>query len=90
MCLGLPGQVVEKTDPEACLARVEVNGMTRSISVRLLAGSGLDLGDWVLVHAGFALAKIDEREASATLDVIRQMGRAYTDELDAFRSTTGG
>lgn len=90
MCLGLPGQVVEITDPDAYLAKVDVNGIMRSVSVRLLADSGIAIGDWVLVHVGFAIAKIDEREATATLDAVRQMGGAYTDELDAFRSATGG
>jgi hydrogenase expression/formation protein HypC len=79
--------VVEITDPDACLAKVDVNGIKRAISIRLLAGAGLDVGDWVLVHVGFAMAKIDEREAAATLDAVRKMGQAYTDELDAFRST---
>ena len=88
MCLGIPGQVVEMTDPEACLAKVDVNGIRRTISVRLLAAEGLGVGDWVLVHVGFAMAKIDEREADLTLDAVRRMGQAYTDELDAFRSST--
>jgi hydrogenase expression/formation protein HypC len=87
MCLGIPGQVVEMTDADAYLATVDVSGTKRVISVRLLAGTGLDVGDWVLVHVGFALAKIDEREAAATLDAVKKMGKAYTDELDAFRST---
>jgi hydrogenase expression/formation protein HypC len=87
MCLGIPGQVVEMTDPDAYLAKVDVNGIKRAISVRLLADSGIDIGDWVLVHVGFAMAKIDEREATATLDAVRLMGKAYTDELDAFRAT---
>ena len=90
MCLGIPGQVVEMTDPDAYLANVDVNGIKRAISVRLLADSGIDIGDWVLVHVGFAIAKIDEREATATLDAVKRMGKAYTDELDAFRATTGG
>jgi hydrogenase expression/formation protein HypC len=87
MCLGIPGQVVELTDPAAYLARVDVNGIKRVISVRLLADVGLAPGDWVLVHVGFAMAKIDEREAALTLDQIKKMGQVYTDELDAFRST---
>jgi hydrogenase expression/formation protein HypC len=90
MCLGIPGQVVEMTDPEAYLAKVDVNGIKRVISVRLLADSGIDIGDWVLVHVGFAMAKIHEREATATLDAVKRMGKAYTDELDAFRSTGAG
>jgi hydrogenase expression/formation protein HypC len=90
MCLAIPGQIVEMTDPDAYLAKVDVNGIKRAISVRLLAGTGIGIGDWVLVHVGFAMAKIDEREATATLDTVRRMGKAYTDELDAFRSTTSG
>jgi hydrogenase expression/formation protein HypC len=90
MCLGIPGQVVEMTDPDAYLANVDVNGIKRAISVRLLADSGIDIGDWVLVHVGFAIAKIDEREATATLDAVKRMGKAYTDELDAFRSSGVG
>ena len=88
MCLGIPGQVVEITDPGACLAKVDVNGIRRTISVRLLAAEGLRAGDWVLVHVGFAMAKIDQREADLTLEAVRKMGQAYTDELDAFRSST--
>jgi hydrogenase expression/formation protein HypC len=88
MCLGIPGQIVELTEPGACLAKVDVNGIRRTISVRLLADTGLDLGDWVLVHVGFAMAKIDAREAAATLDAVRKMGQAYRDELDAFTSST--
>ncbi|MBO0819831.1 MAG: HypC/HybG/HupF family hydrogenase formation chaperone [Nocardiopsaceae bacterium] len=87
MCLGIPGQVVELTDPDNYLAKVDVNGIKRVISVRLLADIGLDAGDWVLVHVGFAMAKIDEREANLTLDQIQKMGQVYTDELDAFKSS---
>ena len=90
MCLGIPGQVVEMTDPEAYLAKVDVNGIRRTISVRLLADAGLSAGDWVLVHVGFAMAKIDEREAARTLDAVRRMGQAYHDELSAFRSSGAG
>jgi hydrogenase expression/formation protein HypC len=90
MCLGIPGQVVELTDTAAHLAKVDVNGIRRTISVRLLADTGLTVGDWVLVHVGFAMAKIDEEEAAFTLDVIRQMGQAYTDEMTAFQSTRIG
>lgn len=87
MCLGIPGQVVEIVDPELHLAKVDVNGIRRTISARLLAEQGLTAGDWVLVHVGFAMAKIDEKEADLTLEAVRQMGRTYQDELDAFHST---
>ena len=87
MCLGIPGQVVEMTDPDNYLAKVDVNGIKRVISVRLLADIGLEAGDWVLVHVGFAMAKIDEDEANMTLDQVQKMGQAYHDELEAFQSS---
>ena len=87
MCLGIPGQVVAITDADQHLAKVAVNGVQRVISVRLLADQGLLEGDWVLVHVGFAMAKIDEVEAQLTLDQVRKMGRDYTDEIEAFNSS---
>lgn len=87
MCLGIPGQVVETVDAENYLAKVDVSGVRRTISVRLLADTGLKDGDWVLVHVGFAMAKIDEEEAQQTLDQLQKMGKDYTDELEQFRST---
>jgi hydrogenase expression/formation protein HypC len=87
MCLGIPGRVVEISDAASHLAKVDVNGVQRAISIRLLAGQGLVPGDWVLVHVGFAMAKIDEHEADLTLAAMRQMGQSYLDELSAFDST---
>ena len=87
MCLGIPGQVVEITDPEEHLAKVAVNGVQRVISGRLLAEQGLVVGDWVLVHVGFAMAKIDELEAQLTLDQVQKMGEDYVNEIDAFNSS---
>ncbi|WP_432989644.1 HypC/HybG/HupF family hydrogenase formation chaperone [Dactylosporangium sp. CA-233914] len=87
MCLGIPGQIVEIVDPGAYLAKVDVNGIRRTISVRLLAEQDVAAGDWVLVHVGFAMAKIDEGEAALTIEAMRKMGQAYDDELAAFDST---
>ncbi len=88
MCLGIPGQVVEMVDAENYLAKVDVSGVQRTISVRLLADQGLADGDWVLVHVGFAMAKIDETEAAVTLDQLKRLGeRVYEDELDQFNTT---
>jgi hydrogenase expression/formation protein HypC len=84
MCLGIPGQVVDMVDRTNHLAKVEVNGIKRMISVRLLAQDNLQAGDWVLVHVGFAMAKIDQHEADLTLEAVQQMGQSYTDELSAF------
>jgi hydrogenase expression/formation protein HypC len=87
MCLGIPGQVVAFLDPANHLATVDVSGAQRTISVRLLADEELTEGDWVLVHVGFAMARIDEAEAQLTLDQLRRMGREYDDEVAQFRST---
>lgn len=87
MCLGIPGQVIEFTDPDQFIAKVDVGGVRRAISVRLLADQGLEAGDWVLVHVGFAMARIDEHEAQQTLDQVQKMGKEYTDEVDAFKTS---
>jgi hydrogenase expression/formation protein HypC len=87
MCLGIPGQVVEIVDAVNHLAKVDVSGVQRTISVRLLAEEGIAQGDWVLVHVGFAMAKIDQEEADLTLEAVKQMGQAYYDEIEAFDST---
>jgi hydrogenase expression/formation protein HypC len=87
MCLGIPGQVVDIVDPANHIATVDVSGVRRAVSVRLLADQGLEVGDWVLVHVGFAMAIIDEGEALVTLDQVKKMGRDYTDEMDAFKTS---
>ena len=84
MCLGIPGRIVAVTDAAGCLAKVDVSGVQRTISVRLLADDMPEPDEWVLVHVGFAMAKIDEKEALLTLAAVQQLGEAYTDELDAF------
>ncbi|CRK51219.1 Hydrogenase assembly chaperone hypC/hupF [Rhodococcus sp. RD6.2] len=87
MCLGIPGRVVDMSDPAEHLAKVDVGGVQRAISVRLLADTGLQVGDWVLVHVGFAMARIDEAEAQATLDQVRKMGADYVNEIEAFNAS---
>jgi hydrogenase expression/formation protein HypC len=87
MCLGIPGQVVDIVDAEQHLAKVDVNGVRRIISVRLLADENPSVGDWVLVHVGFAMAKIDEGEAALTLTQVQKMGADYTNEIEAFNSS---
>ena len=87
MCLGIPGEVVGIVDPAGQVATVEVSGVRRAISLALLADEDVAVGDWVLVHVGFAMSRIDADEAAATLDQIKALGQAYDDELDAFRQT---
>jgi len=88
MCLGIPGEVVEIVDPDAGLATVEVSGVRRAISVKLLEPEPVAVGDWVLVHVGFALSKIDADEAAATIDQIKRLGQPYVDEIDAFKGSS--
>ncbi|WP_300006851.1 HypC/HybG/HupF family hydrogenase formation chaperone [Pseudonocardia sp.] len=87
MCLGIPGRIVEITDAANCLAKVDVSGVQRTISVRLLAPALPEPDEWVLVHVGFAMSRIDETEALLTLAAMQKLGDAYTDELEAFRES---
>jgi hydrogenase expression/formation protein HypC len=83
MCLAIPGQLVEVVDEANRLAKVEIAGVRRTINVGLLDGDGAGVatGDWVLVHVGFALSKVDEDEAFATLRLLEEMGAEYEQEL---------
>lgn len=87
MCLGIPGRIVEITDAENCLAKVDIAGVRRIISVRLLEKEMPEPDEWVLVHVGFAMAKIDETEALLTLAAVQKLGDAYSDEIEAFDSS---
>jgi hydrogenase expression/formation protein HypC len=83
MCLGIPGEVIEFLPDQPDLARVNVSGVRRVINVGLLTDEQLAPGDWVLIHVGFALSKIDEAEAAAALEFLEGIGQAYEDELAA-------
>jgi hydrogenase expression/formation protein HypC len=85
MCLGIPGQLVELATGHEHLARVDVSGVTRVVNIGLLEDEHLQPGDWVLIHVGFAMSKIDEEEASLALESLKMMGQAFGDELEAFR-----
>jgi len=88
MCLGIPGEVVEIVDSNRHLAKVDVVGVRRNVNIGLLEDDGgVVPGDWVLIHVGFAMAKIDEEEAARALEGLQLMGAAYTDELDAMKSS---
>lgn len=89
MCLGIPGQVVE-LDANPHLAKVDVAGVRRMVNVGLLEDEGIVVGDWVLIHVGFAMARIDEEEAARALEGLQLMGRAYEDEVQALRSSVAG
>jgi hydrogenase expression/formation protein HypC len=81
MCLGIPGQVIDIVDDANSIARVQVSGVKRNVSVALVRPEGITAGDWVLIHVGFAMSKIDEHEAQETMKALQLMGQTYTDEL---------
>lgn len=88
MCLAIPGQVVAVLDEANQLAQVDVAGVRRTVNIALLDdGSGAQPGEWVLIHVGFALSRIDEGEAHATLQLLRQMGEEYEQALDELRTS---
>jgi hydrogenase expression/formation protein HypC len=81
MCLGIPGQIVEIVDETFYVAKVDVAGVKRGVNISLLASEGIAPGDWVLIHVGFAMSKIDEQEAHEALQALQGLGEIYTDEL---------
>jgi hydrogenase expression/formation protein HypC len=87
MCLGIPGEIVEFLVDQPDLARVSVSGVKRAINIGLLAGEDLRPGDWVLIHVGFALSKIDEAEAKAAMEFLEGIGQAYDEEIAALRDS---
>jgi hydrogenase expression/formation protein HypC len=89
MCLAIPGQVIELIDEVNQIAKVDVVGVRRNINVSLLASDGDEArpGDWVLIHVGFALSKVDEEEARATLALLQGMGRDYEQELEELKAS---
>jgi len=86
MCLAIPGQIVEIVDAGNQIAKVDVAGVLRNVNVGLVGDGSADeaarVGDWVLIHVGFAMSRIDEEEAFATLQLLREMGEAFTEELE--------
>jgi len=84
MCVGIPAQVVEILPEERKMAVVEVEGVRREVSIIIVADEGLSIGDWVLLHVGFAMSIIDEDEAKAQLDFMRMLGSVYEEEVEAF------
>jgi hydrogenase expression/formation protein HypC len=81
MCLGIPGQILDIVDDENSIAKVDVSGVKRNVSIALVRPEGIEPGDWVLIHVGFAMSKIDESEAHETMRALYSMGDIYSDEL---------
>jgi len=88
MCLGIPAQIVEVVDIDGGLAKAEISGVRRAVSIALCPEARV--GDWVLVHVGFALERIDEDYARETIELLEQMGEAYEQEVHEIRASAGG
>jgi len=90
MCLGIPGQIVSIDDAARKIATVEVGGVTRKINIACIVNESHPVegcvGDWVLVHVGFAMARIDEHQAAETLRILKELGDAQ-EQLEAMRSS---
>ncbi len=82
MCLAIPGQIVEIVDDERDIAKVEFSGVRRNVNITLVRPDGADVGKWVLVHVGFALRVIDEKEAAETLRYLEMIGEEFREELE--------
>ena len=89
MCLAIPGLVLEVVDADNRLAKVDVAGVRRNVNVGLLdeEGEGVKPGDWVLIHVGFAISKVDEEEAVATRRLLEGMGAEYEQELEELKAS---
>jgi hydrogenase expression/formation protein HypC len=90
MCLGIPGRIVQVTDPDNQLALVDVSGVKREVNVACIVEDDhpveATVGDWVLVHVGFAMSRIDPDEAEATLAILAELGEVQA-ELDAMQAS---
>lgn len=90
MCLGIPGQIVEIVDAQKKLAKVDVSGVKRQVNIACIVNDEHPVdscvGDWVLVHVGFAMTRINEEEARKTLELLIELGEAQK-EIDAMRAS---
>ncbi|MBS1991501.1 MAG: HypC/HybG/HupF family hydrogenase formation chaperone [Cyanobacteria bacterium SZAS LIN-3] len=90
MCLGIPGQIVEIIDEQKKLAKVDVSGVKRQVNIACIVNDehpvASCVGDWVLVHVGFAMSRIDEEEARKTLELLIELGEAQKEIESMSRS----
>lgn len=84
MCLAIPGRLVEfLPGNNDQLALVDVVGVKRKINIGLMADTPLEVGDYILIHVGFAMSKVDEKQAAEALSMLEMMGETFTEELQA-------
>lgn len=88
MCLGIPGRIVKIDDTEKKLATVDIGGIKRQVNIACVVSDEHPIdacvGDWVLVHVGFAMSRINEEEAAQTLKILTDLGEAQA-EMEAMR-----
>ena len=87
MCLAIPGKIVEIVDVENRLAKVDVGGVRRNVNIGMLPENETHVGDYVLIHVGFAMSKVDEHEAQETLRILKELGE-YQNEFEQFQMST--
>ena len=91
MCLGIPGRIVTIDDPVRMLATVDVSGVKRQVNIACIVSDTHPVescvNDWVLIHVGFAMSKIDEGEARETRRMLESMGEDYEQELEDLKAS---
>ena len=90
MCLGIPGRIVKIDDTAKKLATVDIGGVRRQVNLACVVDAAHPVescvGDWVLIHVGFAMSRIDEAQAAETLRILTELGEAQA-QLEARRLT---
>jgi len=93
MCLGIPGRIVSIDDAERLVATVDISGIRRQVNIACIVDDEHTpetcIGDWVLIHVGFAMSRIDEAEAAATLQILAELGEAQA-EMEAMQVSARG
>jgi hydrogenase expression/formation protein HypC len=87
MCLAIPAQIVRMIPDTEDLALADVSGVKRNVNIGLLDREQVAPGDWVLIHVGFAISKVDEAEAKASLEFLESLGQAFRDEIRAIEES---
>ena len=85
MCLAIPGKIVEIVDVDNQIAKVEVGGVKRNVNIGMLGEDEARVGDYVLIHVGFAMSRVDEQQAEDTLRVLKEIGE-FDLEFEQFRT----
>ena len=91
MCLAIPGKIVEIVDVENRIAKVEVGGVKRNINIGMLPENETHVGDYVLIHVGFAMSKISEQGAEEQMRMLRMLGedQAAMEEVRGYGLSAG-